>query len=199
MAAKGLAIVPLAKGAGAPARLVYRYRTPGHYALRLEPRARSFRATLRYRAFPRPIAKAFTSDLFAPHVPEARAFAARLLGEDVGWIEVGYERWNRRLRVWELLVDAAHRGHGVGAALMGKATEVARRLGARMIVLETQSCNVPAIGFYRALGFEIIGFDASCYRDDDVARGEVRLEMGLSLVGRGAKARRSASAAPRGR
>lgn len=177
-----LSIVVIRKGSRRlPPRLFYRYRTPGHYALTLEARARSVRATLRYTPFPREVEKASESTLFEPHVEEPRVFAARVGGREVGWLEIGFERWNRRVRVWELLVDEGHRGRGIGRALMGKAEEVARRLGARMIILETQSCNVPAILFYRALGFEIVGFDATCYGNDDVVRGEVRIEMGRFL------------------
>ena len=53
--------------------------------------------------------------------------------------------------------------------------------GARMAVLETQSCNENAIAFYRKNGFEIIGFDLYAYSNTDPERHEVRLEMGKKL------------------
>ena len=60
-------------------------------------------------------------------------------------------------------------------------TEAAENYGARMIVLETQSCNEAAIAFYKKNGFEIIGFDLYAYSNEDPARHEVRFEMGKNL------------------
>jgi len=47
-----------------------------------------------------------------------------------------------------------------------------------MLVLETQSCNLPAIDFYLKHGFELLGLDTAAYSNEDVAKGEVRLEFG---------------------
>ena len=57
----------------------------------------------------------------------------------------------------------------------------AAKTGARMAVLETQSCNENAISFYRKNGFEIIGFDLYAYSNADPERHEVRIEMGKKL------------------
>lgn len=53
--------------------------------------------------------------------------------------------------------------------------------GARMLVLETQSCNERAIAFYRKNGFSVIGFDLYAYSNRDPERHEVRVEMGKRL------------------
>lgn len=50
--------------------------------------------------------------------------------------------------------------------------------GARMTVLETQTCNENAIAFYRRSSFEIIGFDLYSYSNEDPKRHEVRIELG---------------------
>ena len=79
------------------------------------------------------------------------------------------------------MFENAKRGSGVGTALLDAIQEAAVPTGARMIVLETQSCNENAIAFYRKNGFEIIGFDLYAYSNDDPERHEVRLEMGKKL------------------
>ena len=61
--------------------------------------------------------------------------------------------------VTELWVSDALRGKGIGKSLMDKAKEVALSQKRRAIILETQSCNTNAIGFYLHQGFELIGFD----------------------------------------
>ena len=157
------------------------YRTRAHYAVSLESRAGGWTVRLRLRDLPRPLTKAYRGRLFEPHVERPRAFVASVGGIDVGWIEVGHETWNNRVRVWELLVAAKHRRQGIGRALIARALEVAREVDARAVVLETQSCNVAAIRFYRAEGFELVGFDRLAYTNRDVERGEVRLEFARPL------------------
>ena len=65
----------------------------------------------------------------------------------------------------------------------GEWLEAPAAFGARMIVLETQSCNEAAIAFYRKNGFSVIGFDLYAYSNTDPERHEVRIEMGKKLHG----------------
>lgn len=95
----------------------------------------------------------------------------------MGYVELSHERWNNRMRVSNLWVAEGRRRNGVGAALMEKAVEEACAAGARALVLETQSCNDPAICFYRKMGFSLIGFDLTAYSQADVEKKEVRLEF----------------------
>lgn len=67
---------------------------------------------------------------------------------------------------------------GIGRALMEVAKEQARLERRRAVILETQSCNVNAIGFYLHEGFTLIGMDTCCYANNDLSRKEVRMEMG---------------------
>ena len=57
----------------------------------------------------------------------------------------------------------------------------AKQNGARMVILETQTCNENAIAFYKKNGFEIIGFDLYAYSNDDPEKHEIRIEMGRKL------------------
>ena len=64
---------------------------------------------------------------------------------------------------------------------MQHAIKLAKERSARILVLETQSCNVKAIRFYLKHGYELIGFDTAAYSNQDIERNEVRLELGLKL------------------
>ena len=93
-------------------------------------------------------------------------------------IEICPEEWSNRLMVTELWVsDELHR-RGIGTALMNLAKEQAKLQNRRAIILETQSCNTNAIGFYLHQGFELIGFDTCCYTNNDIGRREVRINLG---------------------
>jgi len=85
------------------------------------------------------------------------------------------------MRVWEFLVEEGFRRRGIGTLLMKHAVKVAKERGARMLVLETQSCISPAMDFYLEFGFDLIGFDTGAYSNEDIQRKEVRLELGLKL------------------
>jgi ribosomal protein S18 acetylase RimI-like enzyme len=102
-------------------------------------------------------------------------------GRQVGWIELGYDSWNNRMRVWEFLVQEEFRKRGIGTLLMNHGVKIAKEKGARMLVLETQTNNANAIDFYRNFGFELIGFDLAAYSNEDTTKKEIRLELGLKL------------------
>ena len=61
---------------------------------------------------------------------------------------------------------------------MELAKNQARSEGRRAVILETQSCNVGAIGFYLHEGFTLVELDTCCYSNCDIERREVRLELG---------------------
>lgn len=91
-------------------------------------------------------------------------------------------QWNRSLWVWELHVAETHRQRGVGRQLVEALTEKARVTGLRVLVCETQNTNVPAMRFYRKVGFHIEGIDLSYYSNDDFPEGEIAVFMKKRLV-----------------
>jgi len=180
-------IVELPKAEAVPLRLHYTYTSWHYYDLSISHERDKWRIELICRPFDKPFEKTFDERLFEKHSEEPRAFAAVVDGEQVGWIELGYEKWNNRMRVWEINVKESSRHRGVGTMLMNQAVKIAKERGARTLVLETQSCNAPAISFYLKYGFELIGFDATAYSNDDTSKKEVRLELGLRLQPQGAR------------
>jgi hypothetical protein len=48
-----------------------------------------------------------------------------------------------------------------------------------MLVLGTQTNDVSALEFSLGFGLDLIGFDSAAYSNKDVAKKEVRLELGL--------------------
>ncbi len=99
----------------------------------------------------------------------------------MGFTECFMEKWNNRLRITNLLVFEKFRGNGIGTALIEKDIEIGIQSGARMAVLETQTCNPRAVEFYLKTGFKPIGFDLFSYSNSDAEKTEVRLEMGKLL------------------
>ena len=119
--------------------------------------------------------------LFQLWWPEIKSWGIIDDGKLIAAIETSVESWSNRLRVTEFWVDETYRRQGIAGALMDKAIERGKSENRRAVILETQSCNSGAIGFYLNYGFSLIGFDACAYQNDDISRKEVRIEMGLFL------------------
>jgi ribosomal protein S18 acetylase RimI-like enzyme len=161
--------------------LKYTYVTTSCYDVSILHREGWWKVELTLKPLEKPLDKGFEDKLFAEHVEEPRVFAAMLADQQVGWVELGYQRWNNRMRLWEFLVKEEFRRIGIGSLLMHYAIKVAEEKRARMLVLETQSYNVPAIDLYLKHGFELIGFDIAAYSNEDIEKKEFRLEFGLAL------------------
>lgn len=121
----------------------------------------------------------FPDSLYQDHWENAEAYGILSEeGELKACIEVCPEEWSNRLMVTELWVADELHGMGIGKRLMDKAKEIADKHKRRAIILETESCNTNAIGFYLHEGFELIGFDTCCYSNNDIGKREVRIYLG---------------------
>lgn len=99
----------------------------------------------------------------------------------VGLVVCETHRWNQAVWIWELKVATTHRRRGIGQRLVEAVAERTAADGLRAVGLETQSTNVPAIDFYRAVGFELDGIDLSFYTNTDATDGEVAFFMRRKL------------------
>jgi ribosomal protein S18 acetylase RimI-like enzyme len=165
----------------APPNFVDSYETSGYYDVSVSTGRKTWKTELVLKTFEKPVEKRYEAKFFENYVEEPRLFAASFEERQVGWIELGYDSWNNRIRVWEFFIKQEFRRKGIGTLLMDHAMKIAKEKGARMLVLETQTCNAPAISFYQKYGFALIGFDIAAYSNDDISRKEVRLELGLRL------------------
>jgi GNAT superfamily N-acetyltransferase len=174
-------LVELAKSDAYLSELRSRYSTSHYYDISVRGGLGFWKIDLTLKPLGKTLEKDYRGRLFEDHVEEPRVFAAVQGNMQVGWVELGYNRWNNRMRVWEFLVEEEFRRKGIGTRLMKHAVKIAKEKGARMLVLETQTCDVPAISFYLKFGFDLIGFDTAAYSNEDVEKMEVRLELGLRL------------------
>lgn len=174
---KQLQVMPLKEAEWKGKKLAFCYTTQGYYTFEVH----GFAFSLAYHPFENAREKRFEGELFEDFLEAPEALGAYLDGRLAGVIGFSPESWNNRFRISELLVFEGFRRKGVGSALMHAALLRAEECGARMAVLETQTCNAPAIAFYQKMGFSPIGFDLCSYSNSDPEQNEVRLEMGIKL------------------
>ncbi|MER5636903.1 GNAT family N-acetyltransferase [Kitasatospora sp. NPDC002227] len=93
-----------------------------------------------------------------------RLLAARLDGAVVGVLTLVLSPLpsGLRARIEDVVVDAAARGHGVGAALTAEAVRVATEAGARTVDLTSRPSREAANRLYERAGFE--ARDSRVYR-----------------------------------
>lgn len=172
-------IRPLDKETYAGRKFTARYRTAGYYDIC--PSETGFE--IRYVPLETAVEKSFDDAFFDGWLEDPVAFGAFEGEELLGYVEGSPESWNNRFRISNICIfDDSRRGKGLGARLLAPMLDAARASGARMLILETQSCNENAIAFYRRNGFDIVGFDLYAYSNTDPQQHEVRIEMGRKLT-----------------
>ena len=180
-------IIPLPKEKWKSVVVPIRYTTEAYYDLELTESETGFTVQMVKKRFDSPVTHTpeeynYPDRLYQDYWEKAEAYG--IVGGDgtlLACIEICPEEWTNRLMVTELWVSDTLRGKGIGKRLMDLAKEKAKEQGRRAIILETQSCNVRAIAFYRSQGFVLIGFDACCYANNDIARHEIRFNFGFYL------------------
>ncbi|MBE6998874.1 MAG: GNAT family N-acetyltransferase [Ruminococcaceae bacterium] len=183
-------IIPLPKAEWKGTPIPLRYTTEEYYDLETTLEDDVFRVDMVKKKFDTPVTHSpedydFPDSLYQDHWEKAEAFG--IVEEKSGkkellaCIELCPEEWSNRLMITELWVADRLQRQGIGTRLMNLAKEQAKLQGRRAIILETQSCNVRAIAFYRSQGFTLIGFDSCCYTNIDVERHEVRFDFGYFL------------------
>ncbi len=75
-------------------------------------------------------------------------------------------QWNNSFYIETILVSERHRRNGVGGALIKQAIKECKIYNCRLIELETQNTNFPAVQFYLQQGFRITGINSMLYNDE---------------------------------
>ncbi len=172
-------IKPLDRETYTDFELHYTFHTDEHYAVTVVSEKDRMRYELTRERYGTTRFLQNTDILYEDTFPNAEAYAVCEDGTDtvLGYLEVAFEEWNNRLRMTQLLVDEKARGKGVGTFLMNFVKDMAKERDYRVIVLETQNYNVPAIDFYRRSGFVFSGGNVYFYSNCDIEDDEVMLEM----------------------
>lgn len=106
--------------------------------------------------------RVFRDELEAPGRTYIKAVAGAGLVGYAGLMMVGDEA-----HITTVVVDAEHRGGGVGTRLVLELVEVALRSGAHSLTLEVRVSNRAAQALYRRFGMSPVGVRKKYYVDED--------------------------------
>ena len=155
-----------------------KYYTKGYFDIHQEMDAFTFR----YCPLEQEEEHILQDEILAGWLCNPIAYGAFKQNKLVGYVEGYLEKWNNRYRISNIAVfDKDKRHAGIGSALFNKILLEARKSGARMAFLETQTCNCIAINFYQKMGFSVIGFDRYAYSNEADNTHEMLVWMGMKL------------------
>lgn len=115
-----------------------------------------------------PYRKRYSSGAFEATVLSVEALRSRMVGRDfevfvvvfdgrvVGTVSVS-KREEGRLHIRSMAVSPECQGRGFGLLMVEKVEEMAKRVGLKMLSLDTSKPLRKAIGFYQGCGFEFTG------------------------------------------
>lgn len=172
-------------------RLIVGYGSAQRYDVQWTESYRQTSFTLDLVDLPQPFVKHWSHEhltgWYSGLLSEGLSFGAWDSERLVGIAITERRQWNDEAMVWELHVEEASRGKGIGRRLLAAVEKAARLVNVRAVVLETQTPNVSAIAFYRACGYSMQGIDLSFYANTDLERGEVAVFMKKALGSRTAR------------
>lgn len=119
---------------------------------------------------------------FEEVIKQGLSFRASINEELVGVLIVSEIKWNNSLWIENIIISEKHRGKGIGKALLKNLMMLASERKIRIVGLETQSTNYPAIQFYKKYGFEIDGIDFSLYPSSSEGKIDVAIIMKRKVV-----------------
>ena len=128
------------------------YQTNGYYDI--VPDKLGFK--IQYVPFETCVSRSFTDEFFGEWLDDPIAYGAFENEKLIGFVEGAIEQWNNRFRISNICIfEQTTRNSGIGTELMQTILAEAIKTNARMVVLETQSCNENAISFYQTLFLKI--------------------------------------------
>lgn len=144
----------------------------------------SFELTL--TTLPTPFTKTWANSeadiaAYAGLLKEGHSFGAYDGNRMVGMVLCAAREWNNTLHIENILVAASHRRKGIRRTLIKKVIDHATHHTFRLVTLETQNTNVPAITFYQQQGFILDGIQLSLY-DPLEYIGEIALFMAYEFL-----------------
>lgn len=111
-------------------------------------------------------------------IEQGNSFGAFENDELIGWAICDYRQWNNSLFIENILISEKFRRKNIGKLFIKNISRKARELQCRLVELETQNTNYPAIKFYHNTGFTITGINTKLYKDST----ETALYMSFDMI-----------------
>ena len=83
----------------------------------------------------------------------------------LGYVVFSYDEWNNSIHIDQIFVRLYKQNKGVGSKLLNAVFDRAKKIGVRIVFLETGKTNNDAMRFYEKNGFSIAGHINNLYEE----------------------------------
>ncbi|RMZ59409.1 GNAT family N-acetyltransferase [Chryseobacterium nematophagum] len=111
-------------------------------------------------------------------IKKGHSFGAFHQEELIGWAICDIKEGNNSLSIENMLISEQFRRQNIGRLLIKNINKKARDLQCRIVELEIQNTNYPAIKFYQNAGFRWTGINTKLYNDST----ETALFMSFDVI-----------------
>jgi ribosomal protein S18 acetylase RimI-like enzyme len=118
---------------------------------------------------------------YAEHVQAGTSLGAYDGGALIGIAIAEAQTWNQTLWIWEFGVQDTHQRQGIGLYMMDALAQRSQAAGLRIMVVETQNTNGPAVRFYQRAGFHFDALDLTYYSNNAMLEDEIALFLKRKL------------------
>ncbi len=125
-----------------------------------------------------------TLNIYRNMICDGMSLSAMIDNQPAGILIAEKREWNNSVWIEKLHVADEFKHRGVGSLMMKEFVRLAGMQNYRIIYLETQNTNYPAIQLYKKNGFEITGIDLKLY-DGKENLNEVAIFMTKNLTQNG--------------
>ena len=115
-------------------------------------------------------------EVYLKLISQGNSFGAYENDELAGFIITDRRSWNNSLWIEMIQVKEEYRNKGIGTLLLKAIEKLSKQNKIRLIELETQNTNVPAIKFYRNCGYEFSGLNINLYDPSEI-KDEIAIYM----------------------
>ncbi len=125
---------------------------------------------IEYLSFKNPYSDYYLKRLLNGNLADL-SFIAELNNQPVGYV-IARREFKENEIIGHVIAIAVHpdfRGRGIGKRLMETVLQEFKKLGVKKVYLEVRVNNLPALRLYEKLGFKIVEYIPSYYRDGEDA------------------------------
>lgn len=85
----------------------------------------------------------------------------------IGYLIAENRKWNNSIWIEMIRVAKDYKGNGIGTSMLSTLELLSQECKNRIIEIETQNINIPAINFYKKNGYEFAGLNLTLYDPEE--------------------------------
>jgi len=118
---------------------------------------------------------------FQEIIDQGHSFGVYKSNKLIGFALLSFYAWNNSMWIENIRISEAYHGMGIGQTVIDHIIQYGKNKKARILGLETQSTNYPAIKFYEKCGFDVSGIDFARYpqRTNDLEQVAILMKVDL--------------------